>query len=129
MNLSVVLGISLITTVIYVILKQQKPEIAMFALLLGGILILTYLLNASTPIFDSVMNIINKANIDSDFAQIPIKALGISIVTQLAGDCCRDSGTASVASKVEIAGKVAILIITIPLFEQILNIAVNLING
>ena len=34
----------------------------------------------------------------------------------------------SVATKVEIAGKIAILILTVPLFEEILEIAVGLIN-
>lgn len=128
MSFSIILGLAFITTVVYIILKQQKPEIATLVLIAGGILLITYLLDVAVPIFSSLSDIVNRAGIDIDLAKIPVKALGIAIITQLAGDVCRDAGTSSVATKVEIAGKIAILILTVPLFEEILEIAIGLIQ-
>ena len=56
-----------------------------------------------------------------------LKALAVCYITQLASDCCRDSGESAVAGKIEFAGKIAVLLIAVPLFESILGIVKDLI--
>ena len=63
-----------------------------------------------------------------EYVQILFKALGICLITQIACDACRDLGETAVASKVEAAGKISVLLISLPLFEQILAVVGSLIG-
>ena len=59
---------------------------------------------------------------------ILFKAVGICLLTQLAGDVCRDSGESSIASKIELAGRAAILLTAMPLIQEVLAWAWELMN-
>ena len=56
------------------------------------------------------------------------QALGVCFITQLASDACKDAGEGAIASKVELAGKVVILLLAMPLFEQIIGVATSLMT-
>ena len=47
----------------------------------------------------------------------------------MASDACRDAGEAALASKADLAGKVTLLVLALPLFQKIGELAVSLING
>ena len=57
------------------------------------------------------------------------KTLGICFLAQFAADSCRDAGESALASKVELAGKISILVLSLPLFEDIAQTALGLIGG
>ena len=64
--------------------------------------------------------------INEEYAGIMFKALGVCILTQIACDACKDAGEASIATKLEIAGRVSILVISLPLFTRVLSIVSSL---
>ena len=57
------------------------------------------------------------------------KALGICYLTQFAADSCRDAGESALAVKAEIAGRIAVLLISLPLLSQVASTAMDLIGG
>lgn len=61
--------------------------------------------------------------------QILFKALGLCFITQIAATPAADLGETAIASKVETAGKLSVLLVSLPLFEKILGIAGGLIGG
>jgi len=54
--------------------------------------------------------------------------VGVCFITQLACDLCRDAGENAIAARVETAGKAAILLISLPLFEQVLELVMVLLR-
>ena len=80
------------------------------------IIILGMILLSAREAMDTIDELMNRANLSDEFSGVLFKALGICIVTQLAGDVCRDAGESAIASKVEMAGKLAVLISSLPLF-------------
>ena len=123
-----VVGIALVTTCICVLLKQWNPEISMMAALLCGILIFGIILVNLTPVLDTIGKLVAGAEFDSGYLSVVLKSLGICYVTQLAADTCRDSGYSSIASKVELAGKVSVIVIAMPLFTNLVQLSVGLIQ-
>ena len=57
-----------------------------------------------------------------------VKVIGVAMVTQLAVDTCRDAGQQAIATKVEIAGRVTILSLSLPLFQELLAAASQMIG-
>ena len=123
-----VVGIALVTTCICVLLKQWNPEISMMAALLCGILIFGIILVTLTPVLDTIGKLVAGVEFDSGYLSVVLKSLGICYVTQLAADTCRDSGYSSIASKVELAGKVSVIVIAMPLFTNLVQLSVGLIQ-
>ncbi len=55
------------------------------------------------------------------------KSLGICHLTQIASETCKDCGFNSIASKVELAGKIAIVLLTLPMLESLIKTIEKLI--
>jgi len=127
MNLLSVAGFAIVACIIAVVLKEYKPEYQMMISILTGVIIFGYALVQALPVFTSMMDMFSQTSLPSDYAMILMKALGLCLVTQLTSDVCNDSGHSAIASKVELVGKIAILLQALPLFEQLLQIIYQLI--
>ncbi|MEG1027568.1 MAG: SpoIIIAC/SpoIIIAD family protein, partial [Oscillospiraceae bacterium] len=68
------------------------------------------------PAIQTIKSLANKSYINQEYIQIMLKALGVCYVTELASDSCKEAGQVSIASKVELCGKVFIVILSIPIF-------------
>ena len=128
MDLFAIAGMALIAAVLSVMLRQYRPE---FSVLIGfgaGILILLYVLSKAQPAFSELTSLFSRAQVSSSYAVILLKALGICFITQLACDACSDAGEHAIASKIELAGKFAVLLVALPLFEEIAKLAISLLD-
>ncbi len=112
----------LIFAVLIVFLKQQNKEIGMLAAIVGGVFIFIYILKYATSSFEFVNELIRATKLPSESILILIKALGIAYITQFICELCKDVGEGALAAKLEIAGKLTILVISIPLFSKILEL-------
>lgn len=129
---------AVITAMAALIVRQIKPELAMFVQLGGVLMVALLLLSLLQDLLGAVQGILQFAPIgdggdnafggNSAFTML-IKALGICITTQLAADICRDSGSSSLANIVELGGRLMVLALTLPLLKSIAELAVGLIRG
>jgi stage III sporulation protein AD len=67
--------------------------------------------------------------VDGGWLKLLLKALGIAVLIQTSADLCRDNNNAALAGAVELAGKVMILTLAIPLLRAAAEIAVGLIKS
>lgn len=128
MKISVIIGIALIAMILCVLLKGYRPEYSVFLSLTAGILILLMTLDALVPVMETLTELIEISGHGREAFTILLKALGVCFITQLASDACKDAGEGAIASKVELAGKVVILLLAMPLFEQIIGVATSLMT-
>jgi stage III sporulation protein AD len=128
MNIISVVGVCIVATAVSILLKQYKPEFSMMVSLGCGVIVFFTVIFSLSPAFDTIQDLMQKVSLDSNYTKVLIKALGICYITQLASDTCKDSGQTAIASKVELAGKVAIILISLPLFTILVDTALNLIN-
>ena len=127
MNIIAVIGIGIIAAIICIMLRQIRPEFALLVSLITGIFILFALFADITEAINRVFQLIRQADVSSGYAAVLLKALGLCFITQIACDTCKDAGESAISAKIEMAGRVAVLIISLPLFEQVLNIVQSLI--
>lgn len=128
MELYTVIGLAIVAAVMAVVLRQYKPEYAMLLGLGASILILLGIISAVSEIIAQIEDMLAITNMPQGYVEILFKALGISIITQLASDSCKDAGETAIASRVELAGKISILLISLPLFERLLEIVRKLLS-
>ena len=86
-----------------------------------GVLILIFSVSQIAGLINLLKDISNKANVNSQFLGIILKITGIAILTEFAVSICQDSGESSIASKVDIGGKVMIITLSLPIISSLLE--------
>lgn len=127
MDIIKIIGIAFIAVIIIVILKQYRPEFAIYASIIAGVLILTLASGTLSGIINMISSISSKTNINSEFLVILIKITGIAILTEFAVSICKDSGESAIASKVDIGGKIIIISMSIPIINALIDTVVKVL--
>ena len=118
----------LVGTVLALILGQYRPEFRMLVTAAVTLLLMAMVLEQLSPVLEQLRSTMELTGLTGDYAAILFKAVGICLLTQLAGDVCRDSGESSIASKIELAGRAAILLTAMPLIQEVLAWSWELMN-
>lgn len=128
MNILSLVAIGLIAAVLSIILRQYKPEFGIYISLAAGVLILVAVITALRPALDELAKLVELVGMGGVYSESLLKALAICYAVSLATDTCKDAGEAAIAAKIETAGKVAIIIISLPLFGSLVQIITGLIG-
>lgn len=118
---------AIITVLAAVGLRRQSPGISLLIAASGGVMILFILPEFSTFITE-VSELGAIAEIRPENIQILIKTAGICLAGKFTSEFCRDSGCSSLASKIELASRITIIVLSLPLYEEILSTALTLLS-
>jgi len=127
MNIFIICAFGISSAVIISILKQLRPELASIAAAVAGVLIFIYALQSIAPFIEFINSAFHETGVESYFT-LMLKALGISLCCKISADICRDCGEASLASRIELAGKAGIVLISLPIVQQLLDIAKDMMK-
>ena len=122
-----IIGIGLIALIIIILLKQYKPEFAIYISILAGVLILILLMDQLTGIINLIQSIASKANINGQFLTLLIKITGIAFLSEFAVSICKDSGESAIATKIELGSKIIIISMSIPIISSLLEIILEIL--
>lgn len=122
-----IIGIGLIGLVIIIILKQYRPEYAIYASIIVGVLILFLAMEKISGIINLLQSISDKTYINKNFLNIVLKITGIAILTEFAVSVCTDAGEKAIANKVEIGSKVIIITMSIPIITSLLELITKIL--
>ncbi len=125
MDIVKIIGVGLISLIIIIILKQYKPDFAIYVSILAGAIILMLVMDKLSNIVTLLSNIQNKANINNQFLVILLKITGISFLTEYASSICNDAGESSIATKIDLGGKILIIAISIPIIQALLELIIK----
>ncbi len=128
MNIVAIAGISIIAAILAVMMKRYHQEYSIIISIAAGVIILFEIFANLSPAVRQINTLLSSAGLSAEYTAILFKALGVCFLAQFAADSCRDAGESALASKVELAGKIAIVVLSLPLFESIANTAVGLIG-
>ncbi len=120
MNIMALCGLALISLISVTVIRELKPAVAPFCAAASGIVIIGYAVTSASPVIDFLKKMDPLA---AGGITLMIKALGIAVVSQITAEICRDCGESAFASKVELAAKINILLLAMPLITDIVTIA------
>ena len=127
MDIVKIIGIGLIALIFVIILKQYKPEFAIYASLIAGVIIILIVMDKLSGVISMLNNIANKASINREFLTILLKITGIAFLTEFAVSICKDSGESAIASKIDLGSKVIIIGMSIPIISALLELIVKIL--
>jgi stage III sporulation protein AD len=119
MNIFNILGISVCSAVIAGIVRQLNRELALFVGLGCTVVLTYYAVQCFKPLLQLVTGF--AANPGNGYISTVIKLAATGAVTAVASDICRDMGTPSVASSLELTARLEIVVLTLPLISLLLD--------
>lgn len=122
-----IIGIALIALIIIILIKQYRPEFAIYISLLTGVLILLLVMDQLSEIISLLQSLATKASINSTFLSLLIKITGIAFLAEFAVSVCKDAGEGAIASKIEIGSKIVIIAMSIPIISSLLEIILKIL--
>lgn len=128
MNIFIIAGLAIAVSSIILLLKELKPEFSVLTGIAFGIIVIAYLIRPINSIIDFIYSVAEQTGLKQDILVPIIKIFGISIVAEFAASVCTDAGQNAIASKVESAGKITVLTLSLPVITQVLNIILDLLN-
>lgn len=122
-----IIGIGLISLVVIIILRQYKPEFALYASMAASVLILALVFEKLYSIIGLLTSFASKTAINTAFIGLLIKITGIAILTEFAVSICKDCGESAIANKIDIGGKIMIVTVSIPVISSLLETVVTIL--
>ncbi len=129
MSYASICGICIVSAVIALALKKYNPEISLLASVAAGAVSALIIIQSITPVLSEINNLLDMAQLSGEYSQILFKSLGICLLCQFSSDVCEDAGEKALGSKIMLAGKVSVLLITLPLIKIITKTVIELISG
>ena len=126
MNIAAIVGAGITAAAAAAILRRSGGEFGMLVSLAASAVILYAVVTAIYPLTELIHELADEAGTDAEYIAVLMKALAVCIITRLASECCRDSGEGAIAAKIELAGKTAVLLTSVPLFGSLLEIVKGL---
>ncbi|MEM5767977.1 MAG: stage III sporulation protein AD, partial [Bacillota bacterium] len=127
MEIMQIIGLGIVVTILILVIRQQRPE---FALLLSlGLSVMIFLLVAGkiSLILDLFNDLANRANVNQLYLNTVLKIIGIAYISEFGAQICRDAGESAVAGKIELAGKILILVLAVPIIAVVLDTIAKLL--
>ncbi|HHV78953.1 MAG TPA: stage III sporulation protein AD [Firmicutes bacterium] len=114
-------ALALLGVCLIALLRQQRPEFAPPATVVVGIVILLVVVQRLGSMVAVFAEAASGAGILGDFTGLVLKITGIAYVADFTAQACRDANESAIAAKVELAGKIIILSLALPLVTSILQ--------
>ena len=126
MELIKIAAVGVIGAIIAGMLKDWKNEFSIYVVFATGIGILIFVLDTMQNVILDFYNLVVGSGIDADIYTGIFKIIGIGYVTEYASEICQDSGSKSISSKIELAGKVTVFVMAFPIFQKLIQVITSL---
>ncbi|MCE4147466.1 stage III sporulation protein AD [Bacillus velezensis] len=122
-----IVGLGLIATFLSLIVKEQKPTFAFMIVVFSGCVIFLYLIDQIYDIIRMIEKIAVNANVNMVYVETILKIIGIAYIAEFGAQLTKDAGQGAIASKIELAGKILILVMAVPILTVIIETILGLI--
>lgn len=116
-----IVGLGLVAAVLAVVLRHNRPEMAMFLSIAVGVIIFMVMLGKIGSILEVLKDLSARANLSMVYLGTILKIVGIAYIADFGAQICRDAGEGAVASKIEFAAKILVLVLAVPIVVAVLN--------
>lgn len=128
MEIAKVVAIGLVVVAMLAILRPQRPELAMLLGAAAGTFLLLLVLGRVGVVLGLLEGLAVRANMNFEYLNVLLKIIGVAYLAELGANVSRDAGEGAIASKIELAGKVLVLALAVPIFSAVVDVVLGLLS-
>ncbi|MBQ1248980.1 MAG: stage III sporulation protein AD [Selenomonadales bacterium] len=126
MDMVQVIGIGMTAVLLILVVRRSHPELAVQITIVVAGIVFFLVLDKLRMIIELFTEMAKRAGIGEMYLIILLKIIGISYLVEFGAQVCRDAGEGAIASKIELAGKVMILVMAVPIIAFALDTILRL---
>ena len=111
------------------LLKKYNPEMALMTSVITGVIVFAVILSSLSPAISLINRLSSLAGPAGENVGILLKSIGICYICRFSADSCADAGQSALAGKIELAGRVAVVLLCLPILEEIVDAAIRITGG
>lgn len=123
-----IIGLCLLAASLVMVLRQMNPQAAMLLTVAFGVIVAGAVLPELAEDVRRLEGFLASLNLASDYFTVMLRAMGVALTTQLAVQVCQEMDAPQIASKAELAGRLAMIGIVLPVFMEITESAVGILR-
>ncbi len=117
-----IVGAAFLTAITSSILKSTKPELSFAVIVTGVIIILLFILDMVKGSMTVLSEIVALTGMKNGVVQILLKIVGVGYLTEFSVGVLQDFNASSLADKVSLAGKVTVILMSLPIVNGLLTL-------
>lgn len=118
--------IGITAAILSVLIKKYNPELSMLIGLVTGVVIMLSVIPQLKSVLDIIYNLYQAVNLDKIYLSIVLKMIAVAYIAEFGVQVCKDAGEGAIASKIEFAGKIIIIIISAPILTALLKLILTI---
>ena len=122
-----IIAVGLITCIAILIVKPIRSDFAMLLGVVGGIIIILFIIKYVAGIFTTLRMIVSETGLNSTLFTLILKIVGVGYLAEFTYGICNDCGVGGLGDKVLLGAKIVILTMALPIVNNILDIVVGLL--
>ena len=122
MEIIKIIGVGFVTAITALILKATKPELSFAVTMAGVIIILLFIVDALSGTIAVFASIANMSGVENGLIKLLLKIVGVGYIVEFGAGILQDFGAQSIADKVSLAGKITIVMLSLPILESLLSL-------
>lgn len=127
MEIFQIVGLGLIATILIVIIKETRPEFAILISIVTGVIIFSLILNKLVYVVDTISTLSNRVDVNISYFNTILKIIGMAYIVEFASQISKDAGQESIAMKIELGGKVLIMVLAIPILLALMDLIIKIL--
>ncbi len=127
MEIVKIVGLAIVAVVLIVVIRQQRPELAVQLSIIVGAVIFTMMLGKINSVISLMQELARRSNVSTLYMGTILKIVGVAYIAEFGAQICRDAGESAVASKIEFAAKVIVIVLAIPIIAAVFDFLLKLL--
>lgn len=127
MDILQIVALGILVTILTLVLKEQKPLFAFLLTTFAGLAIFLLLLDQIRFVVRTLENLASQTEVNTAFLKTILKIIGVAYIAELGAQTVRDAGQEAMASKIELAGKMLIIVMAVPIITVIIETVLQLL--
>lgn len=126
MEIFQIVGIGIIATILVAVLKGVRSDFAIYISIVAGVIIFSMVIHHISYIIDTIRDLSRRANLEITYFSTILKIIGTAYVVEFGSQISRDAGENSIAMKIELAGKIIIMTLAIPILLSLMDLIIKI---
>jgi len=122
------IGLCVLAAAMVMLLRQMHPQSAALLSIAFTLMAIAAVLPEIARYVEQIDSFLDSVSLDDEYASVLVKAMGVTLITQLACEICREMDAPAIAKRAEFMGRMALFGIAIPVFISLAEMAVGVLR-
>ncbi len=127
MNLFQTIMFAVVAAMLVMAIREMAPQVSFYLSLFVAAILFLAVMQRVIGLLVPIERLAEAANVNVVFFATVLKIIGIAYVAEFAAQIARDAGVVSIAGKIELLGKLSIIVLAVPIITAVVDTMTHLL--